>query len=235
MYLSVVFFALKAFSALCCLCGEGRRTHFTEAAQDTVDLWPFLLCGSLLQLSSARAGSESLQQRKAVCSQNLCSAQIQSVPGCQAAVTEARPLPVIINPFAAPALSSHLVHSAAAPSLHSWGTGKGSSSSWGWGAGRVRGSGVRPGGKRVPEPNQRGPSHHSGMVSADRSSQSPHCGVELREPSGCEGQVLPDPSPQEEQIEQDLLPVEPSLSSGLNGSLCPAKFVSRHWLPSPEL
>lgn len=106
-----------------------------------MDLWPFLLCGSLLQLNSAHDGLEPLQQRKAVCSQNMCSAQIQSVPGCQAAVSEARPLPVIINPFAAPALSSHLALSGAAPSLCSWETGKGSSSSWGWGAGRMRGSG----------------------------------------------------------------------------------------------
>lgn len=80
-----------------------------------MDLWPFLLYGSLLQLNSAHDGLESLQKRKAVCSQNMCSAQIQSVPGCQAAVTEARPLPVIINPFAALALSSHLALSGAAP------------------------------------------------------------------------------------------------------------------------
>lgn len=37
------------------------------------------------------------------------------MPGCQAAVTEARPLPVIINPFAALTPSSHLVLSGAAP------------------------------------------------------------------------------------------------------------------------
>lgn len=80
-----------------------------------MDLWPFLLCGSVLQLNSAHDGFESLQPRKAVCSQNVCSAQIQSVPDCQAAVTEARLLPVIINPFAAPALSSHLVLPGPAP------------------------------------------------------------------------------------------------------------------------
>lgn len=32
-----------------------------------------------------------------------------------------------------------------------------------------------------------------------------HCGVECREPSGCEGQGPAFPSPEEEQIEQDLL------------------------------
>lgn len=80
-----------------------------------MDLWPFLLYGSLFQLNSAHDGFEPLQEGKAVCSRNMCNAQMQSVPGCQAAVTEARPLPVIINPFAALALSSHLALSGAAP------------------------------------------------------------------------------------------------------------------------
>lgn len=127
-----------------------------------------------------------------MCSQNVCSAQIQSVPGCQAAVTEARPLPVIINPFAVPALSSHLMLSAAAPfsvllgdrerlffplGAGRWEDKRQWSETW-----RKEGPGTQPEG-----------CHHITLGSrvrtgAARAAAAGHCGVELREPSGCEGQ-----------------------------------------------
>lgn len=90
-----------------------------EIVQSVGDLWPFLLSGSLWQLTLLLTVGmnlvHSLQQRKAVYSQNMRSEQIQSLRVCQTGVTEPRPPPVIINLFAVPYLSSHFMFSGAAP------------------------------------------------------------------------------------------------------------------------
>lgn len=48
---------------------------------------------------------------------------------------------------------------------------------------------------------------------------------EVRQPSGCE--TLLDPSPAEEEIEQDSHDVDPGLEAGLNGCLVSSKACSQ--------
>lgn len=141
-----------------CVCVHMCVQHLWEflrlyRAPETFGPSCFLVCCCNLTplLTVGKNLVRSLQQREAICSQNMRSEQIQSWRVCQTGVTEPRPLPVIINLFAVLYLSSHFTFSSAAPFSGLLGdTEMFFFPCWRRGDRRRKGNGGRPGENRVP-------------------------------------------------------------------------------------